>query len=191
MRKPFVLLLAAGALLLAGCDRSIEPYDPNEQVEQPDLKRIFPEGAARVAERERAQEGGPMAGAPPQPMGGRGATPVAAEAEPIAGTMVLTPELEGQVPADAILFLVARKPGGGPPIAVQRIPNPKFPLPFEIGPGDRMIQSIPFEGPLLLSARVDGDGNATSREPGDLQGAAPDPVDAGATGVTIRIDTRL
>ena len=54
-----------------------------------------------------------------------------------------------------------------------------------------MIQAIPFAGPLQLSARVDADGNATSREPGDLQGAAATPVDPGATDVTIRIDTRL
>ena len=72
-----------------------------------------------------------------------------------------------------------------------RVREPRFPLPFEIGPEDRMIQSIPFEGPLLLSARVDGDGNATSREPGDLQGQATDPVEPGATGVTVQIDQRL
>ncbi len=48
-----------------------------------------------------------------------------------------------------------------------------------------------FVGPLLLTARVDADGNASSREPGDLTGAAAAPVEPGATGVTIRIDEKL
>ncbi|NNL66659.1 MAG: hypothetical protein HKP30_10480 [Myxococcales bacterium] len=86
---------------------------------------------------------------------------------------------------------MARRPGGGPPVAVKRISEPRFPLPFELGPGDRMIQAIPFEGPLLLTARVDGDGNATSREPGDLLGSLADPVDPGASGITLRLDQKL
>jgi len=135
------------------------------------------------------------AGAPtaaPSASGGRGAPPVVAGAgAPIRGTIVLASELEGAVPRGGVLFLVARRPTGGPPVAVKRIADPSFPMEFEIGPGDRMIQTIPFEGPLFLTARVDADGNATSRDPGDLAGAAPAPVEAGATGVTVRIEQKL
>ena len=35
-----------------------------------------------------------------------------------------------------------------------------------------MIKSRPFVGPLQITARLDADGNATSRTPGDLQGTA-------------------
>lgn len=188
MRTPAASWLALATLVL-GCDRSIEPFDPDEKVEQPDLVRIFPEGAKRVADRERAD--GPMGDAPPTPVGGRGAAPVSAEAAPIQGTLLLAPELEGSVPSGGVLFLVARRPEGGPPVAVQRIVQPRFPLPFELGPEHRMIEAIPFEGPLLLSARVDGDGNATSREPGDLQGSLAEPVAPGDRDVTIRIDEKL
>lgn len=191
MRPLHAVFVLALCLALPGCDRGVEPYDPDEQVEQPDLARIFPEGAQRVAERERGEAGAPMAGGPPSAAGGRGAPPVAADVAPIEGTLVLDPELEGRVPPGAVLFLVARKPEGGPPVAVQRIPQPRFPLPFRIGPEDRMIQAIPFEGPLLISARVDSDGNATSRQPGDLQGTAPNPVNPGATALTIQIDEQL
>lgn len=174
-------------LVLVGCDRGIEPFDPNEQVEAPDLSKIFPKGAKVVADRER--EAG---GEAPSPMGGRGAPPVvASEGEPIRGRLELAAELEGQVPRGGVLFLVAKSPAGGPPVAVQRVPEPSFPLDFEIGPNDRMIEAIPFTGPLLLTARVDADGNATSREPGDLSGAAAAPVEPGATGITIRIDQKL
>jgi cytochrome c-type biogenesis protein CcmH len=204
MSRPFLVLFVA---LLAGapaCDRRIEPFDPNEKVEAPDLSRIFPEGARMAEEREQAEASSPT------PAGGRGAPPVAGDSgvppiagdsgappvaggsgDPIRGTLELAPELEGSVPRGGVVFLVARGPGGGPPVAVKRIPEPSFPLDFEIGPDDRMIQTIPFQGPLQISARVDGDGNATSREPGDLSGAAAGPVEPGAAGVTIRIDQKL
>ena len=54
-----------------------------------------------------------------------------------------------------------------------------------------MIQAMPFTGPLRVTARVDGDGNATSREPGDLQGAAAGEYEPGASGVEVLIDERL
>jgi hypothetical protein len=54
-----------------------------------------------------------------------------------------------------------------------------------------MIEQMPFAGPLRLSARLDADGNATTRNPGDLQGSAPDAVEPGAGGVRIRIDEAL
>jgi hypothetical protein len=62
---------------------------------------------------------------------------------------------------------------------------------FEIGPGDRIMQAIPFAGPLSLTARVDQDGNAMSHQPGDLEGAARAPVKPGDTGITIHIDKKL
>jgi len=187
MRSALLLATLVLAVLLdAGCNRRIEPYDPDETVEQPDLSRIFPEGARIVAERERAGEG-----PPPSPQGGRGAPPVAAARAPIRGTLALASGREGSVPRGGVLFLVARSPRGGPPVAVKRVTSPAFPMEFVIGPDDRMIEAIPFEGPLLLSARVDADGNATSRQPGDLLGDAAAPVEPGATGVDIRIDQKL
>jgi hypothetical protein len=50
---------------------------------------------------------------------------------------------------------------------------------------------MPFEGPLRLSARVDADGNATSRSPGDLQGEAEADFQPGASGVSIVLDQLL
>ncbi len=87
--------------------------------------------------------------------------------------------------------MIVRHGGAGPPLAVKRIPSPSFPLDFEIGPDDRMIQAMPFAGPLLLTARIDGDGDAMSREPGDLVGASPDPHEPGASGVVVEIGEAL
>jgi hypothetical protein len=183
--RDLVLLATFGAALALGCDRAFEPYVPGERPEQPDLKRIFPEGAERAAQQSPG-------GAESPPMAGRGAAPVpAGGAEPIEGTIEVAPALEARIPAGAVLFLVARRSDAGPPLAVKRIADPRFPLDFSIGPGDRMIQSMPFAGPIHLSARLDADGNATTRAPGDLQGSAPASHEPGDTGVSIVIDEVL
>jgi cytochrome c-type biogenesis protein CcmH len=181
MRARSGIALLGAALALAACDRKLEPFDPNEQPRQPDLSKIFPEGAERA---ERAQPGLPEA-----PGSGRGAEPVAAEAgEPIRGSVRIAPELADRVPDGAVLFLIASRGAAGPPLAVKRIPEPSFPMDFELGPDDRMIQSLPFSGPLQLRARGDADGNAMSRTPGDLFGELAAPVEPGAAGVDVLID---
>ena len=185
MGRWLAIVIALG--WLAGCDRNIEPFDPNEQPEQPDLARIFPAGA------ERAQEGPPSL--PPAP--GRGAPPLAAEsgagdtAPPIRGAVSVAEKLAGRVPEGAVLFLIARHDGAGPPVAVERIANPRFPLEFSLGSEDRMIQTLPFAGELQISARLDADGNALSRQPGDLEGRAAGAASPGATGVVVVLDEVL
>jgi cytochrome c-type biogenesis protein CcmH len=111
--------------------------------------------------------------------------------DPIRGRIVLAPALSGRVPPGAVLFLVARTGEGGPPVAVKRIPDPRFPLDFELGPDDRMLEGVPFTGPFELVARVDADRNAATRNPGDLQGASPSRVPPGAHDVELVIDTVL
>ncbi len=81
--------------------------------------------------------------------------------------------------------------GGGPPLAVKRIEAPTFPMEFSVGPDDRMIKTVPFEGPLQLSARLDADGNAMTRAAGDLQGQTPEPHQPGESGIAIVIDQAM
>ena len=182
---PFVGLVCVGLLLASACDRNIEPPVPGEQPRAPNLARIFPDTGDEPP--------APPMGAPPS--GRRGAAPVVAGAggATIRGTISLAPEFEGQVPAGAVLFLVARPAGtrGGPPLAVQRLNATGFPLAFEIGPSDVMIPSMQFAGQIGLSARIDSDGNAISRQPGDLQGSAAGTLAPGASGVEIVIDERI
>ena len=181
------LCLALG--MFAGCNRNLEPFDPAEQPRQPDLSRIFPAGAEGPAIAQNApSEMPPPPGMPEMPGGEASAD---AGGEPIRGTLRLAPELASAQPAGAVLFLIARTPQPGPPLAVKRIEAPSFPLAFEIGPDDRMIKSRPFVGPLQITARLDADGNATSRTPGDLQGSAKAAVNPGAVGVELVLDERL
>ncbi len=187
------MLVAFAAL---GCDRAVEPYVPGEKPEQPDLSRIFPEGAERAAENKAGAMGGAAAsGTPAAPgaMADRGQPPAAgAAAAPVSGTITLAPDFEARVPAGAILFLIARTgAGGGPPLAVKRVESPRFPMDFSLGPDDRMIKTMPFEGPLQLSVRLDADGNAMTRAPGDLQGETAQSHQPGESGISIVIDQVL
>ncbi|MBI3129306.1 MAG: hypothetical protein HYZ11_16985 [Candidatus Tectomicrobia bacterium] len=106
----------------------------------------------------------------------------------ISGTVVLAPALAGKAGGKRALFLIARPEGGGPPLAVVRIPEPKFPLAFQISQEHVMMPGVKFEGRVRLVARVDADGSAGPPQKGDLEGQAPDPVAAGTSGVTIVVD---
>ncbi|HEY5659041.1 MAG TPA: hypothetical protein VIY27_14735 [Myxococcota bacterium] len=187
-------MLAVAVFAAGGCDRHTQPYVPGEEPEQPDLSKIFPEGASggRAA----------MPGLPPSPQQ-RGAPPMMASpapaqaqapaeerAEPIRGTVRLAPALEGRIPAGGVLFIIARHGSGGPPLAVKRIPSPSVPFSFEIGPDDRMMATLPFTGPLQLSARLDADGNVSSGS-GDLAGEPVADVEPGAKDVTLLLDRAL
>jgi len=191
--RPFIcVLLAAGFFLALGCDRRVEPFDPDEQPETPDLSRIFPPEVSDPVRPTQAPS------EPPAPPGARGAPPptAAAPAEvasgpPIRGTVSLSPEHAGATGSGGVLFIIARGSGGGPPLAARRIDSPSFPLEYELGPDDRMIQARPFTGPLYVSARLDQDGNATTRGDGDIQGTAVVPAQPGASGVDVVLNERL
>jgi cytochrome c-type biogenesis protein CcmH len=210
IRSAQIRVLATLLVVLLGiaCHRNVEPYE-DEPVAQPDLAKIFPEGAERSGERlaqGSGPPGAPAAGMRGAPRVGSGSAGVAAASgaaapgaagsdaagmDPIRGEIRLAPELEGRVPQGAILFLIARAGPSGPPTAVVRIPGPSLPLEFSIGPDDRMIAAMPFEGPFQVTARIDADGNAMTRNPGDLHGAAAGTVLPGASGVEIVIDEVL
>ncbi len=174
--------LSVAVVSLCGCDRKVEPFVPGEQPSQPDLRRIFPPGASKSQE-----QAGAMAGGGASVRGGPPAAPGAdtSSAEPVRGRVSVAPELAGRVPRDAVLFVIARRGEGGPPLAVKRVASPTFPLDFELGPQDRMIQAVPFVGPLRLMARLDSDGNAATRTAGDLQGSSEAAVEPGSSDVEI------
>jgi len=180
--KILIWLLAIAAAWGIACNRNMEDFVPGEEPSEPDLSKIFPEGAQRPPNQPFL---------PPSPQGGRGAPPVSPRAEGIRGVVDVAPELADGVAEGAVLFLIIRSGEAGPPTAVKRIASPRFPLEFSIGPEDRMVQTMPFQGPLTLTARLDGDGNATTREAGDLQGQLSESVDPGATGIALTLDESI
>ncbi len=70
----------------------------------------------------------------------------------------------------ATLFVALRGDTPGPPAAAKRISNPTFPLELTLSADDSMMgQPLPEKG--SLSIHLDGDGNASTKEPGDLTAA--------------------
>lgn len=130
---------------------------------KPPEATMFGGGAPAPAEPARpSTEGGAGSDAP-------AAAPAAAEGAPVSGVIRLA-DSEQLVPG-AVLFITARSSamgGKGPPLAVERVMRPSFPYEFELGAGDRMIKEMPWQGPLDISARLDSDGNAMTKGPGDL-----------------------
>jgi len=187
--------LITAALLVFGCDRNIEPYQPGEEPREPDLARIFPAAAGGVGSVEDGAEdsGAPDRTAlPPSRAEGSAVTATAGGAAPIEGVIDLAPELAMARPDAGVLFVIARPQGarGGPPLAVLRIPSPDFPIVFSIGPENVMIPSMQFAGAISLSARLDEDGNAMTRGAGDISSAVEEPLSPGATGIKILLSER-
>ena len=200
----FVGCLSTGLLALSvACDRNIEAFEPGEEPSPPDLARIFPAPAGGIAARASegaagasvadAGRGQPARGALPPSRAESGAPPEEAATDPlppIEGVIEIAPDLAARAPDGAILFVIARPVGarGGPPLAVLRIPEPRFPVTFAIGPDDVMIPTLRFAGPISLSARLDADGNAMTRGAGDVSSVALEPLEPGTTGVALRLD---
>ena len=89
----------------------------------------------------------------------------------IQGTVGVSESLKNKMPENATLFLFVRNLNvkRGPPLAVQRLPQVKMPLKFLLGPQDIMIPGTPFDGPMLLTGRIDADGDARVGA-GDIEG---------------------
>lgn len=87
----------------------------------------------------------------------------------------IAPALAGQAAPQAVLFLIAREPGveGGPPLAVVRREQPRFPLELEIGDADSMLPGgrLMNRSALQLSLRLSATGDVKA-SPGDLYGEA-------------------
>ena len=133
---------------------------------------------------------GPGGAAAPRPAGtrsGGGTSPL----RRVSGTVDLDPALRSQVAAQGVLFVFVREAGfgAGPPIAAKRLPVSSFPVVFEIGEADVMMGQ-PFPDALLVEARLDADGDPTTRPPTDPK-ARVDDVKAGTTDVKLVLKARL
>lgn len=133
-----------------------------------------------------AEAPGMPAGHPAMPGAGGGQPAAATGDVAIAGTIRLADGVTA--PAGATLFVIARRPDvpRGPPAATRRYPATSFPIAFSLGQ-DNVMLGGPFPDEVVLSARLDGDGNAMTRAPGDLEGAATGTVKKGTAGLTIEL----
>lgn len=179
------------ALLLTACDKASQPPPPTGAAaptglpsEGTPMAKGEPGGAAPTNPHAGVDMGGGAVGADPHAgldMGGgspHGSAPPTTPVDPnqvLAGTIDVAPALKAQVKEGDILFLSVRSVGADGtvqrvPIAVDRVDVGKLPMPFELTQANVMMQGLKFEGNVQITARLDRDGEATSREPGDVEG---------------------
>lgn len=110
----------------------------------------------------------------------------------IEGRLELAPALAEKVAAGDIIYLMARNAGTGGIVAVQKLAAPAtFPLEFKLSGENVMMPGMSLAGQIKLSARVDKDGDAMSKLPGDVTGEVGEPVAVPAKDVVITLGTVL
>jgi hypothetical protein len=92
----------------------------------------------------------------------------------LAGVIKLDPKLKDNVKEGDVVFLVARQfdPSGvpGPPLAVRKLTVGAWPLSFSLDSRDAMMVGTKLGGKVVITARVDKDGDAMTKNPGDVIG---------------------
>lgn len=97
--------------------------------------------------------------------------PSTAAAGSVEISIALDAALAARVPANATLFVIARRGEGGPPLAVQRRAIGTWPVAVRLSDADAMLPGIQLAGggPLKLIARISASGQPIAAS-GDLYG---------------------
>ena len=137
----------------------------------------------RIAD-ARNQAAGTVAALPVQPVAPASAAPAAApapapvpEAPAMQGDGIrlqidLDPALAARIPGPTPVFILARNPAGGPPLAVIRSSSSELPMNVTLSDANAMMEGITIldQPELELVVRVSLSGSPAQR-PGDLYGA--------------------
>ena len=116
--------------------------------------------------------------------------PVTTHGNPISGVVKLGEGIKAEdvKPTDVLFIMIRQSTGGGKfgrLIAVQRHAQIQFPRDFEVSSNDVMVPGIPFQGPFVVMARLDRDGDPMTRKPEDLYAVAEGEVANGAQGLQL------
>lgn len=123
-------------------------------------------------------------------------TQPAAEVDPtmfLKGDIVATAKTKKLVEPGAILFLMVKpvNPVSGEIIgntmAVDRLDIAQLPIPFELTGAHAMMMGTVFEGDVVIIARIDQDGEARTKQPGDIEGSVVTKIPADK--ITLELDT--
>lgn len=120
------------------------------------------------------------------------------QAEPgasLSGEVTLSKGSESALTPNGTLFIFAKKASqadtkGVPPLAVLRIPSPKFPVKFSLSQENAMMAGTPFEGPFVVSARYSPSGDALDKSGPEGVTDSKKPLKAGAKNISIELKKR-
>jgi cytochrome c-type biogenesis protein CcmH len=106
----------------------------------------------------------------------------------VSGTVTLAPELAKRASPGDTVFVFARAPEGGPPLAVIRVKVSELPLKFRLDDSMGMGtgNALSTAPRVVVTARVTKTGNVVPQS-GDFEGLST-PVIPGASGIAVRID---
>jgi cytochrome c-type biogenesis protein CcmH len=116
---------------------------------------------AQIASGELPAGHPPIDGAPAPAQPTRPAAP--ADSKSVSITLELDPAASLKA---GTLYVLARNPMGGPPVAVKRLQVTSFPITFDFGSADSMMGQ-PLPDKFRLEARLDSDGDAATKPPTD------------------------
>lgn len=93
----------------------------------------------------------------------------------IRGLLKLHPKAADRAKAGTAIFLTVKQADAsgaptGTPLAVDKLTWTGKDLPFELTEGQAMIAGTQLTGDVVISARYDQDGDAISKQPGDITG---------------------
>jgi hypothetical protein len=110
----------------------------------------------------------------------------------VRGVISVAPGLASRLHDGGAVFVTVKRDDhgkpSGPPLAVERL-SWKPPLPFELTERQAMIGGTQLTGDVIVTVRYDQDGDALTRQPGDVTGQARVKVPADA--VALALDTVL
>ena len=93
----------------------------------------------------------------------------------VKGTILVAPKAKDRTPDGGAVFLVIKKADdagkpAGPPLAVEKLTWNSAGVPFELSEANAMIAGTQLTGDVVVVARYDHDGDAITKQPGDVVG---------------------
>jgi hypothetical protein len=108
----------------------------------------------------------------------------------VSGVIAVDPKVKAKVAAGDTIYLVARSADQpGPPLAVKKMTAGQFPMAFTLDGRDAMMAGTKLSGKVTITARVDKDGDAMTKNPGDVTGTKT--VQVPAEKIVLNLDTVL
>jgi cytochrome c-type biogenesis protein CcmH len=110
----------------------------------------------------------------------------------ISGVLKIAPAVADKVKPGQSIYVIARNGATNAAVAVIRLSVPdKWPLAFTLSGSHTMQPGSGLFGKVKLEARVDMDGDAMTKNPGDVVGDVPELVDVPKSDVVLTLDKVL